>query len=277
MNQTFSWSRFGRLARTYFSDNRRALLINVALLLSGLIVLALLTYSGYPRTADQNRYVVLFFIGWAAWYVFTVQQVAALNEKERAITYLLRPASHLEKYLLIVLVSGVGFLVLYLTVFTLIDAVGVYVVNHREWSPNALAQIRRMGLLQIYPFYDERSTNNLPTELWVFTFFLHAIALTSALVIRRYTLALIVVLIIGSVVLSMVGNNLFLSALTGPETVSSRLPFSKAFVYRPGDSFTYRVIDLPQPIGDQIRYLVGFTALVLLYVTAYYRLKEREV
>ena len=276
MNQIFSLPRFGRLLRTYFSDNRSSLLINVALLVGGLCVLSLFFYrNGYPNGVDQQRYILFFFIGWASWYVFTVQQVAVLNEKERSITYLLRPASLLEKYLLIVLVSGVGFLLTYLIVFLLIDAVGVSYVNNRNWTSDQLAQIRRAGdVLQIKPMHQSNELEDLPTSLWVFTALLHSVSLAFALFIRRYALPLIVVLIVGLIILSVPVNSSILNGMFTGDDLYSGLPFSDAAVTRNRE---VRKLSLPQPIGNQIRYVVGITAVVLLYIIAYFRLKEREV
>lgn len=275
MNQTFSLSRFGRLLRTYLSDNRAALLINVVLLVGILAVLSLFFYRSYPGDVDRNRYLLFFIIGWAAWYVFTMQQLDALNEKEQAITYLLRPASLLEKYLLIILVSGIGFLVIYLTVFTLIDAVGTSYVNHRAWTPEQLARIRSMGEdLQIESYYQSKQLRNMPIAIGVFTLLLHPVTLAFALLIRRFSLPLVVVIVIGLLIIGTVGNEYVMSGLFGEQEVSSGLPFSNALVIR---NNVYREVELPQPIGNQIRYVVGITAVVLLYITAYFRIKEREV
>lgn len=279
MNQTFSLNRFGRLLRTYFSDNRSSLLINIALLVGGLCVLSLFVYrNGYPDGVNEQRYILFFFIGWAAWYVFTVQQVAVLNEKERSISYLLRPASLLEKYLLIVLISGIGFLLIYLTTFVLIDAVGVSYVNHRHWTPNQLAQIRRVGgMLQIKSIFESNELRDVPTSIWVFTAFLHSTALALALFIRRYALPLIVVLVIGLIVAGIAVNGYILNGLLRDDDLYFRLPFDSLGVSFPENPNQYRRINPPQPIGNQLRYAVGIIAVVLLYVTAYFRLKEREV
>ncbi len=275
MNQTFSLNRFGRLLRTYLSDNRGSLFINVVLLLVGTAVLALVVYRLVPASVDRSRYLLLFLVGWAAWYVFTVQQVATLNEKERAITYLLRPASVFEKYLLVLLVSGIGFLLVYLTVFTLIDAVGVSFVNHRNWTTVQLSQIRMMGgRLHIEPYYESDVLRHTPTSVWVFSALLHPVVLTVALLIRRFSLALVSVVILGILVIGLLSNEFLMSGLFGEQEVSAGFPFSNPSVIRTN---TTRQIELPGPIGNQIRYAVGILAVMLLYVTVYFRIKEREV
>lgn len=275
MNHIFSLNRFGRLLRTYLSDNRGSLLVNMVLLIGGMVVLALFVYRSYPNEADRGRYLLVFFVGWAAWYVFTVQQIAVLNEKERAITYLIRPASVFEKYVLILLVSGIGFLLVYLTVFTLIDAVGVSFVNHRSWTAEQLNRIRMMGgQLHIEPFYRPEGLRHVPTSLWIFSVLLHPVILTFALLIRRFSLALVVVIVLSLLIISVVGNEYFMNGLFGEQEINTGFPFSDPSVMR---NNVRRQIELPGPIGNQIRYAVGILAVMLLYITAYFRIKEREV
>lgn len=274
MNQTFSLSRFGRLLRTYLSDNRGALFINLLLLIGILSVSSLFFYRSYPDVVDRNRQVVYFLIGWAAWFVFTGQQVIALNDKEQAITYLLRPASLFEKYLLIFVISGIGFLVVYLLLFTLVDVTGVSYVNHRNWTPDQLHRIQLMaGRLHIESFYASETISHVPMAVWAFSLLLHPITLVFALLIRRFTLPLVAVVIIALAVIGTVGNDYFVHGLFGKVEVQG-LPFSDSSVIRNNN---FRQIELPQPLGNQIRYAVAITVVVLLYITAYFRIKEREV
>ena len=53
-------------------------------------------------------------------------------------------------------------------------------------------------------------------------------------------------------------------------------PFQDAHAESPANN-GWRQVNLLQPVGNKIRYAVGIVAVVLLYVTAYFRLKEREV
>lgn len=278
MNQTFSLSRFGGLLRNYFADNRGQLLINAGLLISGLFVLSVFVYQGFPDSVDDQRYVLFFLLGWACWYVFTVQQTAVLSQKERAINYLMQPASQFEKLLLIWLISAVGFMVIYPAVFSVIDAIGVSYVNNRDWSPNQLDMIRQMGgSLKIEPVLAAKSISTLPIQLWVFTALLHPFTMAFSLLIRRYILPLVVVIAFALLIFGYVGNNALLHALTGSENIGSPTPFANARAVSPIEHYNYRLVEMPQPLGNQIRYVLGIVVVVLLYLTAYFRLKEREV
>lgn len=276
MNQTFSWSRFGRLLRTYFVDNRGQLLANLALLAGVLIVLAFVFYLDYPIIVDRNRSLLFFLVGWSAWYAFIWQQTDIFNHKELTISYLLRPAAHLEKFTLLWLITGLGFALVHVGLFTLIDAAGVAYVNSREWTSMHLSDIQQQGnLLKIKPFY---ASDNFwpPTGVLVLTTLLHPFALAFLLFIRRYGLPLVAVLAIGLLLTGLFGNAIVMRNLFGAADIVQVVPFSRLSARSPS-GLEYRMVEIIQPIGNQIMYLVGCTAFVLLYITAYFRLKEREV
>lgn len=273
MNQTFSPGRFGRLLRKYFTDHRGQLLVNLALLACGLAAASFLFYSFIPQAVDGGRPIFFFMIGWAAWYVFIWQQTEALNQRERAVTYLMQPASKLEKIAMIWLISGVGFLVVYLLLFTVLDAVGVAFVNHRQWTPE---QLRQIGSYKLVPWYQSNDFVDMQPLLVVLSTLLHPFGMAFSLTFRRYALPLVAVLAFTLVVGGFLANSAILGLLTGSESAVNAFPF-EGFRVRSSLDQQYRPVDLPQPIGNQIRYLVGITAVVLLYATAYFRLKEREV
>ena len=266
MNQTFSLPRFGRLLRKYLIDNRGQLLANLALLAVVSIAVALIFYTDNPIGVERNRSVLFLFIGWAAWYIFIWQQTEVLNHKERAMTYLMQPASQLEKIVLIWLISGVGFIMVYLIIFGLVDAVGVQYVNSKEWP---------QGTPKLNSYYEFNGF--VPFILWVFTALLHPLALVLLLVVRRYALPSVAVLAFVLLFIGLIVNSLILANIIDLEGGTRTLPFDSLGVVSPENHNQYRRVNLPQPIGNQLRYAVGIVAVVLLYITAYFRLKEREV
>ncbi len=278
MNQTFSLARFGRLLSKYFSDNRTQLLLNVALLTGILLIGAILFYRDLPFQADRNRSISLFIFGWPIWYVFTWQQVEVLNNRERAMSYLLQPASQLEKFLLIWLVSGVGFLLVFFGLFAAIDAVGVAYVNGRDWTSEQVQAIRNVdGLLTIKPFF--RSDHGWPpAQALVLIGLLHPFCLAAFLFVKRYSLPLVGVLILVILAAGFFLNSSFLTwLLDAPKSVQA-IPFGQTSVeYSTGKESLSRRLELPQPLGDSIRYATGITGIILLYIIAFFRLKEREV
>lgn len=278
MNQTFSILRFGRLLRKYFIDNRGQLLANLGLLIGCFVVSGVMIYQSGPVEVKNIRSVLFFMLGWPCWYIFTVQQVMVVNQKERSINYLMQPGSQFEKIALIWIISGLGFMLVYMLMFFFVDIIGVSIVNNRHWTPDQLVMIRQQGnLLKIESFFDDLSINDVPTPLWVFTALLHSFTLAFALFIRRYTLPLVVMIAFGLLFFGLVSNNFLLQSLTGSGTIRSSFPFADAIVRSPIYQYEYRKINLPEAISSQLRYAVGIVVIILLYITAYVRLKEREV
>ncbi|MBD2701280.1 hypothetical protein IC229_11575 [Spirosoma sp. BT702] len=277
MNQTFSFTRFTRILRKYFTDNRGQLLANLGLLIGVLVAVTIFLYRSYPREIDDMRYKIMLVVGWGGWYIFIMQQITALNEKQRAINYLMQPASALEKITLLWLISGVGFLVVFFAVYTLIDAIGIGFVNNRNWTPEQLNQIRRIGgLLELKPWYASKALVNIPVTIWVFTAIFHAVYMMLSFMLRRYTIALGVVLTLAIAIFTTLLNTSLIEFFTGNSTIRTAGLFSPVLLESP-DQTSWRLLDLPQPIGNQIRYLVAGLVAVLSYITAYVGLKEREV
>ncbi|QKZ12890.1 hypothetical protein [Spirosoma sp. KUDC1026] len=281
MNPYFSMTRFGRLTRTYFIENRAALLLNVGLLLIVLIICALFVYDNLPNFIVQSRLATLTLIGTFAWGTFTVQQVTLLSSKERSISYLLRPASRLEKYLLILLVSGLGFFLVYSLLFVLIDAVGLAFVKHRNWTDSQLAGIRSgrvegLWMPDIEPIYRFQDIERFSPSTWVMAALIHPVSLVLSLLFRRFTLPFVALTIVALVAIGILGNETVQSWLFSTDSieVNYSLPFTAVSLKKEEE---FHTLELPQPIGSQLRYLVGVTVVILLYLTAYYRLKEQEV
>ncbi|MBC7572180.1 MAG: hypothetical protein H7319_20990 [Spirosoma sp.] len=276
MNQTFSISRFGRVLYKYISNNRTQLLLNVALLTGILLIGTLLFYRSFPIQTDRNRMLSLFLFGWPLWYVFTWQQVEVLNNREQAMGYLLQPASQLEKFLAIWLVSGIGFLIMFFGLFTITDAVGVAYVNGRNWNPEELKVIRQAGgTLSIRPFYQSNHVVP-PAQMLVLTALLHPFCLAAFMFINRYSFSVVGVLILVMLAVGYFINSYMLTWFLNTAEPLSTLPFERAIVESP-KGMAVRKLDLPQPLGDIIRYTTGIAGIVLLYIIAFYSLKEREV
>jgi hypothetical protein len=276
-NQLFSLARFGRLLRKQFIDNRGQWLTNILLLAGTMIALALVAYQDVPTIVENRRSALFLVVGWAAWYAFVWQQTDFLNQKERAIAYLLQPASALEKMLALWLITGVGFLVVYVSCFVLIDAVGVRYVNNRTWSAILLQYIKISGgSKHISLCFDSDDFLDIPPFGWLLTAVFHGFALAGMLSIRRYALAVVAVL--GFV---MVAGLFFLNMglanqLIGPGVVVSGIPFEGVNI-QANTHDSYHELALQKPVSDQLRWVVAVLTAVALYVAAYFKLNERTV
>ena len=129
--------------------------------------------------------------------------------------------------------------------------------------------------MSIKPFYQ---SDNFwpPAHILVLNGLLHPLSIVFLLFFKRYSLPLVGVLFMVLLASGYFLNSYVLHWILDTREPLSALPFESVGVDAP-TGLGYRRIDLPQPIGNQLRYVVGITAVVLLYITAFFRLKEREV
>lgn len=277
MNQTFSSARFGRLLRKFWHDNQRELLMQAAALFVVMLVgMLFLCYSSTPDSAEHSRVVALLLISLVACPLFTVHVTSVYNKREQAISALLLPVSLFEKWLLLWVVTGLVFALCFLGFFHLIDAIGTYYVNHRDWSEISLKYLRDNALPMTMDYFAYNDLYNSP--IWAVWVFLHPFTLMAGLLFRRYTLVIGVLTGI-TLFATVLFGNIYLTRVmlghTGP--IASGFPYAGVTVFEKVASATGHDLNLPQPIGNIIRWTVGLVVFALLYAIAFFRLKEREV
>lgn len=277
MNQTFSAARFGRLLRKFLRDNGWGLLSMVGVLFVILAVsMSFMVYKNPPNSVEGSRLIGFLALSLVLWPLFTHQIAADYNNREQALTALMLPASLFEKWLLLWVVTGLGFVLCFFSFFWLIDAVGTYYVNHREWPQVTLDYFKQRHISRTIDRVD--FTELIKTPIWAVWLLLHPFTLAATLLFRKYTLAIGVfvgVLIFGAV-FSL--NESYIQLMLGESVeVVNAFPFTGFWVMKETASGPSHLLALPQPISNIIRWSVGVAAVVILYAVAYFRLKEREV
>lgn len=277
MNQTFSSARFGRLVQKYLRDHGRELIIQaIALLIVMAVVLPAFCYKGPPESVQRSRAVGFLIMYMIVCPLFIVHVATVYNKKEQAISAFMLPASLFEKWLLIWLISGVGFALCFLGFFHLIDLFGTYYVNHREWPAETLAFFRQNEQPLTITLFSLKNLLTFP--IWAVWALLHPFALMCALLFQRNTLVIGVLLGFGVFLVVFLGNqSLAKIILGGQHTIANDFPFTGFRVMKGMNYAEGRTLTLPQPVSDIIRWSTGIAAFGLLYAIAYFRLKEREV
>jgi hypothetical protein len=120
VNNTLSVSRFGAYFKKHLVDNYRFYLMSVVVL-AGLLLL-LLAFAGIDK-APFSKYSDLlpfYLIGlYVVGFIFTSMSFSELGNKSRGIDYLMLPASNFEKFLVTLLITTIGFLLVYHLAFFL--------------------------------------------------------------------------------------------------------------------------------------------------------------
>ncbi len=276
MNQTFSAARFGRLLRKYWQDDKAGLTAALGTLFATqAATMSFVSYSSYPDSVIENRPVGFLSLSLMIWPLFTVAIASVYNKRDQGLSLFMVPASLFEKWLQLWLVSGLLFMVCFVGFFSLIDVFGTYYVNHKTWSAEELSYLSKNNITRTVERFDYADL--LSTPIWAVWVLLHPFALATTLLFKKYPLVFGV-----AVGLALFGGGFYLNSqlvkgIFDNASSFQAFPFTGVWVYNEKLSVQGRYLDLPQPLGDSICWVVGIAAVGLLYAVAYFRLKEREV
>jgi hypothetical protein len=256
MNKTFSINRFGRLFKKHSKEHYRNYLMSVTVLVGVMLLGG--SFLVYMTDIQLDKNIQSFFflsIMLLAGTIFTSTVFADLGERKKAIAWLVLPASHFEKYL----VAWIYSFLLFIIVYTLIFYVALFTalnIQHAHTQRLAILNIFEKQILQMFLVYA----------------FLHAIAFFGAVYFEKLhfikTAFTFFIIIAGLIII----NKGLLTALLG-RTVDASPPFGNL---RFGD--TGQTVDIK--IGSQDAPYLLYLLIILtfiLWVAAYFRLKEKQV
>jgi hypothetical protein len=139
MSEVFELSRFIRLLKKSWTDERRkyvlSMLVAFGLLIGGFLF-ALIT-SEKPKTLGFTSQIVLYSMGlYALGLLFAGTWFSQLGDKPKGISYLMLPASHFEKILVAFLFNVLFFLAFYNIMFWVVDQamIGLNNLYLKEWN-----------------------------------------------------------------------------------------------------------------------------------------------
>lgn len=257
-NQTFSFSRFGRLFGRHTAEYLPAYLMTAAVGLGAMfVVLGFITYlqRSAPSTTIQGVFFTLFLL--AGGVVFASTVFAQFGERRRATVALLLPASHLEKWLVGWLYSLPIFLLVFVPAFYVADAAVVYAGAAPGQTPE---------LINIFSARQE-----MLGVLWFLTL-LNGVGLWGAIYFEKahfIKTGFAVFLLLG--VLWMVNHQL-LKLLISPDLRVSP-PFTSV-VFSQGTQFYS--IGLPDAQSNWLGW-VPLLLAALLWLASYFRVAEKQI
>jgi hypothetical protein len=285
MNQTFNLKRFSLLFVKHTADNYKTYLMAFLVLMGMLILtLGLTAYldEGEVRLAIQMVVFTFFFI--VAGCIFTSIIFSDFGNKKKATSILTLPASHFEKFLVGWIYSYVVFQLLFVLAFYLIAML------MQQLSPlKSGTYIQQLG---IFSYGD-----HIYTDFAVY----HAIVLCGSIFFEKlHFIKTAFVLLIGALIISYL-NFEFIQVFIS-ETVISAWPFQEITVtdkfntWLPGPDGKYsssmvlssegsNLFFLPSEGSSRIvmfkydTHILIMTLIVvcILWVSSFYRLKEKEV
>nr|WP_068890908.1 hypothetical protein [Pedobacter panaciterrae] len=259
MNETFNFTRFINLFKKHTAEQYKIYLMSTGVLIGVLIlILGFISYSthGHMAPAIQGAMFVnfLFFSG----TIFTSLIFTDLGDRKKSISTLSLPASHFEKYLVSWLYSYIVFQLIFLGCFYLIDYLVITISNANSQD--------KMEVINV--FSPDR-------KVWVsFLVFaiLHSICFFGAVFFEKLHFIKTVFSFFVFITVLCLLNPVLLHTIFQTE-INDGIPFNmvgliinKEYIYIEPTQTSYI-------IATTIAILIS----VILWISTYFRLKEKQV
>lgn len=256
MYNTFNIHRFLRLFVKHTAEHYKIYLMSVAVLI-GVLMLGggFLVYIA-DQPADLSFQTVIFAATFfLACAFFTSTIFMDYGDKKKAISSLMLPASPLEKFLVGWVWSYLVFTIVFIASFYLV----LLMVTHAKHWPNHHAEIFNV-------FADPAPNIFIPFS------FVHAVVLLGAIYFNRLHFIKTGFVFFAALAVLVLINTIFLHGLLG-EAVHPAVPFTNVS-FSQGDK--YFDINITQKYAGAIMWAI-MAITGLLWVAAYFRLKEKQV
>ena len=259
MNQTFDLNRFAALFKKHTVENYKTYLMSIAVL-AGILLLfmgfAAYVSGGFLSQGAQAGFFISFLL--ISGSIFTSIIFADLGDKKKAISALTLPASHFEKYLVNWLYSFVIFQLLFVAVFYLMVMI-VTSFSH----PNI------PGSKNIYLdlFAQDKE---IYVVFFIYTF-LHATAFLGAIYFDKlHFIKTAFAFFIGAFLLALLNKPIM--ALMIDQKIPGATLFSPI-----GFTEGKNKWEIKPDINNLTAGVILGLIVLILWISAYYKLKEKEV
>ncbi len=257
MNDIFSLSRFGALMRKELAEHYKGYLMAMALLAGAIALWVGVSNALLEKPMETDMQYVIFCIFYlGTGILFTSSIFREIGEKKSTTAILMLPASHFEKFITKWIFSFVFFQLAFVALFYLVMAPMVNTGNFHGHKAILVDVFSRKDLKYIVFIYAIGHS----VALWGAIFFrkLHFI--------KTGFVALTFLLVLATI------NHFLLTALIGKRMTSVELFGGVRFM----DAGNMRYVQLNHGNLSQAA-LLGCTLILLFWLAAYYRLKEKQV
>lgn len=260
MENIFSPTRFGNLVNKHFREHLRTYLMSMLVL--GALILGFFTFtivmSHRAELTISTQLIVCCVSILLGMFIFTGSIFSDYNHPRSAFTATMLPASVFEKYLLYWLISLIGFTVLALGVYHLSQAIIIEYLKTKD------AEVIRFWLWNV--------SDATPPTKWLLIAYLlfHSIAFLGSIAFKKRTViitAMVAFVIIGAYI--YLNYRLSLVALNGN---SIPFPFVRAGIQTEQGWATIEYTN------NELWATISLSTLIILFwISAFFKLKERQV
>jgi len=256
MNDLFNINRFTRLFVKHTIEHYKSYLMSLTVLVAVMLVGGgfFLYMMDVPiDTGFQSGVFVSFLL--LSGTIFTSTIFADLGDKKKAVASLTLPASQFEKYLVAWLYSYLLFVIVYSVAFYLIAYFAIN-IKHFPGHPAEIINVFRRPLIEMYLLYA----------------FLHSVAFFGAIFFDKLHFIKTAFVFFISLAIFTLINQFILSQLLS-KNVAATVIFGDLRVMNDGRDIN---INITQQEDSFLLCLLTVLA-VIIWLAAYYRLKEKQV
>jgi hypothetical protein len=259
MNNTFSLNRFIRLFKKHTLEHAKTYLLSTGVL-AGIIAIGLgvFAFTNGGRLAVQVQAIIFIYILAVAGSIFTSLIFADLGDKRKANQVLTLPASHLEKFLVTWIYSFIIYQLLCVGVFYLVDWIIIGISHPPVNDPNKMINVFDM---------EQRA----PIAFIIYAVF-HGFTLWGAICFEKLHFIKTAFIFFLYVLVFTVINTPILQFIIGRNELRSALfqQFSFEDTKRHWDVWATDNM-------DHTTLIVFAIAVIILWLSAFFRLKEKEI
>jgi len=269
MNQFFSFKRFSLLVSKHWADNKKRYSLSVLAFIGLLITWFVFTMlAGFDRPMVEEIQMITFYLSlFAVGSFYASQYFSDLGSRAKGINFLLVPASAFEKLLCSLLYTVVLFFVVFLTTFYLVDTLMVVIAN-------SFPRVPKTSVLNIFNVVVVPVNLDATINFLLFFFAVQSAFLLGSVYFEKFSfIKTIISCFVAGFILFCVMYFFGTKFLPNGDYPKGFLNAYRVYI----DGENDRLVQLPDWIGQVLRFIVFYTIAPFLWVVTYYRLKEKQV
>ena len=264
-NNVLDFRRLGYYFRQHMVASFRPYLLSTLSIFGLLLILPSLVILSNNSRIDLSDIVAFYYIGlFVGGLWFTSMAFSEFNNKEKAVSFLMLPASMFEKFITAFLVTTVGFLLVYhlcaYTAFIIVNKIAV----------------AKTGF-PIVIDWDFFSKDNGQLYIYFTYIFLHGVFLVGALYFNKQAFIKTQVVLLVTLLFIYLINCLFVLLLFGNNMryPFEQLPFVLVATRSAINGSSLYVIS--EPMIRSYIFIAQYLLAPILWTIAYFRLKDKEI
>lgn len=257
MNNTFSLKRFGWYFKKHTIEHGRTYLLSTTVAVGIVFLgLALPAFVGGGEITTNYQFGMYIFLLWLGGSIFTSTIFADLSDRKKAILPLTLPVSHLERFVVAWLYTFPIFLIVANICFFAVDGL-ILSMSHPTVEPNRLLNL-----------FDNKTPGALAFILFAL---FQIVCFWGAIYFKRLHFIKTAFVFFLAFLVSSILNKGILWLVSGGNLSSNNLFFQSNIMVQ--GKFYSLTINKGVYVEDWIIFAL---ALILLWVSAFYKLKEKQ-